>query len=89
MMQPTNSAADRIKLDTLLEAAVAALSVLDAKTIESLAKSLADARRLIELPRSPAEWEGAASRRWVFAHLLGETARRLSSSTENSPLRDA
>ena len=77
MMQPTNSTGDRIKLDTLFEDAIAALSILDAEAIEALVESLSGDRVRVELPRSPAEWEKTAAHRWVFGHLLGETARRL------------
>ena len=77
MTQPANPSGKQIQLDALFDSAVAALTVLDAEAIESLAETLSEARHHVALPKSPAEWERAASRRWIFAHLLGETARRL------------
>jgi len=77
MTQQANSSREQIRLDALLEFAAAALSILDAEALESLAASLSEIRPHIELPQSPADWEKAVSRRWILAHLRGETARRL------------
>jgi len=74
MLQPWRNP---IELDALLGEAVGALAVLDVAKLESLRESLAQAEKRVRLPQSAAERMRADSQRWILAHLIGETARRL------------